>query len=191
MKSDVGTVCQRRTSWMGCRCRFSMRMGRSLRCQKLFLLKSRKFRHTQDESTHFLGENMKKALATLGCLTLTWTLSAFSADAAGPVPVPVPPASNADHPCHSEIQKVCPKEKLGEGMGKCVHTHMKEFSPACQAKMSAMKDKVHSAMEACHADVQKLCGNVKRGGGRIVKCLKEHQADVSEPCKAKMAEWKD
>lgn len=126
---------------------------------------------------------MNKVLASaLGCLTLSLSLSAFAGET---------PAPDADHPCHSEIQKLCPKETLGEGMGKCVHSHMGELSPACQAKMKVMKDKVHSAMEACHADVKKLCASVKRGGGRIVKCLKEQSANVSAPCKEKMSEWKE
>jgi hypothetical protein len=36
---------------------------------------------------------------------------------------------------------------------------------------------------ACAADVQKLCSNVPQGGGRIIACLKQHQAEVSDQCK--------
>ena len=36
---------------------------------------------------------------------------------------------------------------------------------------------------ACAADVQKLCSNVPQGGGRIIACLKQHQAEVSDRCK--------
>jgi hypothetical protein len=35
----------------------------------------------------------------------------------------------------------------------------------------------------CHSDVQKLCGNVERGGGRIMKCLRENEAQLSPECK--------
>ena len=36
---------------------------------------------------------------------------------------------------------------------------------------------------ACKADIEKFCKDVKPGGGAIMKCLKEHQAELSEPCK--------
>jgi hypothetical protein len=39
------------------------------------------------------------------------------------------------------------------------------------------------ARAACAADVQKLCAGVQPGGGRIIACLKQHQAEVSDGCK--------
>ena len=36
---------------------------------------------------------------------------------------------------------------------------------------------------ACASDVQKLCAGVPPGGGRIIACLKQHQAEVSDGCK--------
>lgn len=41
--------------------------------------------------------------------------------------------------------------------------------------------------QACMADLQKLCGDVQPGGGRIVQCLRQHQDQVSDGCKAAMA----
>ncbi|HUI24682.1 MAG TPA: hypothetical protein VL403_01260 [Candidatus Kryptonia bacterium] len=38
----------------------------------------------------------------------------------------------------------------------------------------------------CAADAQKLCPGVPAGGGRIKKCLREHQADLSDACKARI-----
>ena len=47
----------------------------------------------------------------------------------------------------------------------------------------------------CAADAQKLCPGIKVGGGRLKNCLKEHQADLSDACKARiqkaLAEHKD
>jgi hypothetical protein len=42
---------------------------------------------------------------------------------------------------------------------------------------------VADARAACETDVQKLCPDVQPGGGRILACLKQHQADVTEGCK--------
>jgi hypothetical protein len=36
---------------------------------------------------------------------------------------------------------------------------------------------------ACASDVQNLCSGVPPGGGRIIACLKQHQAQVSDRCK--------
>ncbi len=35
----------------------------------------------------------------------------------------------------------------------------------------------------CAEDVSKFCKDVKPGGGAIVKCLKEHEKDLSPSCK--------
>ena len=36
---------------------------------------------------------------------------------------------------------------------------------------------------ACEADVKKLCAGVQPGGGRILQCLAQHKAEVSDACK--------
>lgn len=40
---------------------------------------------------------------------------------------------------------------------------------------------------ACRPDVDKLCPGVQPGGGRIIDCLKQNEAQVSDPCKAALA----
>jgi len=42
----------------------------------------------------------------------------------------------------------------------------------------------------CAEDVKKLCSDVEKGEGRVIKCLKEHEAQLSEACKAKRDEKK-
>lgn len=43
----------------------------------------------------------------------------------------------------------------------------------------------------CKADVEAFCKGVERGGGRIMKCLKEHERELSAACKAKRAERRE
>lgn len=38
-------------------------------------------------------------------------------------------------------------------------------------------------MGACKADQEKFCKDVKPGEGRIIKCMKEHEASLSAECK--------
>ena len=45
-----------------------------------------------------------------------------------------------------------------------------------------------SQRQACAADFQKLCADVMPGGGRIVTCLREHAASLSEACRAAIDE---
>jgi hypothetical protein len=42
----------------------------------------------------------------------------------------------------------------------------------------------------CSGDVAKFCKDVQRGGGRIAKCLVEHEKELSPPCKQHIAEMK-
>ncbi|GBF50761.1 hypothetical protein LPTSP4_22880 [Leptospira ryugenii] len=44
---------------------------------------------------------------------------------------------------------------------------------------------------ACKADIEKFCASVEKGEGRIIKCLKENEASLSEACLAKRAEVKE
>ena len=41
---------------------------------------------------------------------------------------------------------------------------------------------------ACAADIKKVCANIKPGNLRIATCLKEHVTDLSDVCKARLAE---
>ena len=36
----------------------------------------------------------------------------------------------------------------------------------------------------CTAEIDKFCKDVKPGEGRLIKCLREHDADLSDACRA-------
>ena len=40
---------------------------------------------------------------------------------------------------------------------------------------------------ACKADVEKWCSGIEPGGGRIVACLRQNDAQLSAPCKEALA----
>ena len=42
--------------------------------------------------------------------------------------------------------------------------------------------------EACKADVATLCPSVPSGEGRVASCMKAHAAQLSDGCKAAMAQ---
>ncbi len=46
-----------------------------------------------------------------------------------------------------------------------------------------MKAARQSLRQACAEDVQTLCGGIEPGGGKILRCLKDHKDKVSRSCK--------
>ncbi|GIL40767.1 cysteine rich repeat-containing protein [Roseiterribacter gracilis] len=49
---------------------------------------------------------------------------------------------------------------------------------------AARQQQLRAIAEACTPDAQKFCKDVERGEGRIVKCLRDHAAELSPACKA-------
>jgi hypothetical protein len=45
----------------------------------------------------------------------------------------------------------------------------------------------NAMMQACRADFGKFCKSVQPGGGRIVECLKQHEAELAPACKQTLA----
>lgn len=67
-----------------------------------------------------------------------------------------------------------PADPAEEGGGAPQARHA--VSPEVNAARQAMR-------QACTADVQTFCSDVQKGGGKILKCLKGHEAELSAECK--------
>ena len=39
----------------------------------------------------------------------------------------------------------------------------------------------------CQEEISKMCDDVKPGGGRLARCLRAHEAELSNDCKAALA----
>jgi hypothetical protein len=97
-----------------------------------------------------------------------------------------------DGPCKADVEKFCKDVKHGEGrIMKCLKEHDAELSEACKKSGEKMKERMAKAQEACKADVEKFCKDVKPGGGAVMKCLREHDAELSDSCKAIRAKAKE
>jgi len=58
-------------------------------------------------------------------------------------------------------------------------TALMTAATAPAAAQAAMGKQVR---EACQADYKALCNGIQPGGGRVLKCLQEHQDQVSKEC---------
>jgi hypothetical protein len=57
--------------------------------------------------------------------------------------------------------------------------------------LAADQPRSTSPRTACKADVEKFCSGVQPGGGRIVGCLKQNEAQVSAICKDAIAKARE
>lgn len=90
--------------------------------------------------------------------------------------------------CHDDIQKFCGQVKPGEGrIIRCMKENQKNFSPACKTEMEKHRkqaaEKREEIHQVCKADAEKLCKNVEPGKGRVMRCLHEHEKELSEDCR--------
>lgn len=96
-------------------------------------------------------------------------------------------ASAATRPCADDAAKLCQGMKPGGGaVARCLREHSSELSPACKSNIAKAKRKARAFNKACREDARKFCQDEKRGGGRILKCLAQHQDDLTPACKDKM-----
>jgi len=97
-------------------------------------------------------------------------------------------AAEGNGPCADDIAKFCKDVKPGEGgLHKCLKEHEKELSQACKSSIDETRKKSKEGRDACKADIDRFCKDVQPGGGRIMKCLMEHDAGLSSECKAGMS----
>jgi hypothetical protein len=96
-------------------------------------------------------------------------------------------AEEVDKPCVADANKLCKDVQPGEGrVAQCMKEHEKELSPACKENIKKLKEKTKEVADACKDDAAKLCKDVEPGQGRILRCLKVHQGELSPACKQQM-----
>lgn len=99
--------------------------------------------------------------------------------------------------CETDIQKYCGAEKGYRSVGHCLRQNADQLSPAClqdldqrkAANQLRRKERREKNKLACSADVQNFCSHVEKGRGKVMACLKEHEAQLSEACKNRINFW--
>lgn len=90
-------------------------------------------------------------------------------------------------PCADDIKKFCSEAKSGKGgIEKCLKEHEADLSAACRERRTEIRKKLEEKQQACKDDVSRFCADVQPGRGGIVRCLREHEAELSSECRAAM-----
>jgi len=95
-------------------------------------------------------------------------------------------------PCAGDVAKFCGDVKPGEGrIAKCLKENKDQLSPECKAHVAKVKETLKEVHKACEDDVTMFCAGVQPGEGRILKCLKEHKAELSSKCQEGITKAKE
>lgn len=95
---------------------------------------------------------------------------------------------NTEKPCKADREKFCKGVKPGEGrIIRCLKEKEAELSPACKTHFEEKANQAKENNAKCKDDRKKFCKAVIPGEGRIIKCLKEKEAELSPACKEVIA----
>ncbi len=87
--------------------------------------------------------------------------------------------------CKADVDKFCKGIRPGGGrIWACLKSNEAGLSQPCKDQMTQAREKGKEFHQACRVDIKKFCKSVPPGKGRIIACLKSHEAELVEPCKA-------
>ena len=92
--------------------------------------------------------------------------------------------------CGEDVRQHCPG--LGNNSGKifmCLSAYEAQLTPQCKQGVLEARLAINTgiaavkySISACEADADKHCLDVQPGEGRLLKCLKANQSQVSQQC---------
>jgi hypothetical protein len=98
---------------------------------------------------------------------------------------------HAQEPCAADVQRFCPNVAPGSTrIVSCLRDNEAKLSSACRERFAADALKARRLIQAfgraCNKDVQEFCPGVEAGEGRLLRCLDQHQLEVSPPCQGQL-----
>ena len=99
-------------------------------------------------------------------------------------------ALSSDNPmelCRENIERYCGNVQPGGGrIMHCLMEHFGSLDPACAGVFPQEETARATAMDvlsSCDEDIRNYCAAVQYGDGRIIRCLKEHDGQLSRTCR--------
>jgi hypothetical protein len=93
--------------------------------------------------------------------------------------------------CAQELATYCKDVTPGEGrVLACLFAHQDKLGGPCEYALYDAAVRLERAVNAlsfvageCQADLETHCRGIKAGEGRLLECLQQHDAQVSQRCK--------
>lgn len=86
--------------------------------------------------------------------------------------------------CRADVEKYCPDVKPGGGrIAACLKEHGASLSAECKQFGDRARARLQGFATACAADIKTHCAGVQAGGGRIYRCLQQHEAQLAANCR--------
>lgn len=102
-----------------------------------------------------------------------------------------PAAAHRTRPCRDDVQRLCGDDQYSRaGIASCLERHVSELDPACLERFTKTTARIDAFHQACGADVQSLCPTAD-WGRKTFQCLRDHESNLSQPCKDKIAEIRE
>ncbi len=135
---------------------------------------------------------MTAAVRTAACLTLALCLVPWTASGQDQPPPPRGPGPGGGV-CHADVMRLCSAVRGQPGaVASCLAEHKDELSEACQAQVeqrSAQGQRIgRRIQQSCADELARYCPEARPGGGGLGRCLRPHEADLSEACRAALPE---
>jgi len=98
--------------------------------------------------------------------------------------------------CETDLQNYCSQVTPGNGrLLHCMAAHEDKISGQCEyafyqaaTLLEQLSVAINYVAQECKTDIQNHCSDVEMGDGKILACLAEQEADVSESCKKAVAD---
>jgi len=93
--------------------------------------------------------------------------------------------------CETDLQNYCSQVTPGNGrLLHCMAAHEDKISGQCEyafyqaaTLLEQLSVAINYMAQECKTDIETHCSDVEVGDGKILACLAEHDAEVSESCK--------
>lgn len=92
--------------------------------------------------------------------------------------------------CRADIRHYCDTVTPGDGrIMACLYAHEDKIADECDtvtydvsSAIDSMFGLIANVLSNCTPDIEKYCADLESGQGRILSCLNENAAKLTEPC---------
>ncbi len=99
-----------------------------------------------------------------------------------------PPRGPGGGACHADVVRLCSDVRGQRGaVRRCLAEHADDLSEECRAQIAQRGEQARSVgkrvRQVCAAELARFCPDLQPGRGGIMRCLRSHEAELSEDCR--------